>query len=611
VHFKYGPHSVLYRYGDQFLVLRYDLPEGKQFTPLTWRGGKWQFKAYPAPRPLYGVAELAARPTAPVLIVEGEKCADAARGVLKAYVVLTWAGGSMAVKSADWTPLKARDVIIWPDADEPGGKAAAQLAEILTNIAAKVRIITPADQPAGWDVADAIATPWDAKQITTWAGQHIRTVFPVPEVVPAEPQPELAPPSPYTPIGAPMATQPVTHIEVVGSDSALVNWKTLGLDTNEGGVPFPTMANASLILRAHPALKGRIWLDTFTQRIYHSLGSAPKQWRESDDRALTVRIQQSLQLPKFDLRLIQNAVLHAAECAAKNSLTEYLDSLQWDGVDRLSYWLSDCLGVERNDYTTSVSRNWPISMVARAYVPGCKADTMPVLEGTQGLRKSTFLEVLGSPWYGSIPTAFGDKDFLQAIQGRWLVEIPDMTGFSRREHSHVLATIAIREDIYRPSYGRYTAEYPRVAIFAATSETDDYLQDIRGRRRYWPLRCTAIDIDTLRAQRDQIFAQAVVEYKTGANWYEVPLRADREQRERAEADLWEDRVLEYAEIMWAESQRAGAKIAITSSDILLKAIELPLSKQTDAEKRRIKRIMRDAGWIQVRDPNRRWKKVER
>jgi putative DNA primase/helicase len=319
-----------------------------------------------------------------------------------------------------------------------------------------------------------------------------------------------------------------------------------------------------------------------------------------------------LRLPKLSLALMQEAVQHAAECHERNSLTDWLDSLTWDGEPRLEHWLADTLGVEHNDYSQAVAVNWPIAMVARAYQPGCKVDNMPVLEGASGASKTTFLEVLGDPWYKSLPHAFGDKDFLQAIQGTWLIEIPDMTGFSRREHTQILATITIRNDSYRASYGRFVEDHPRVAMFAATSETDDYLQDARGRRRYWPLRCSAIDIDALRAQREQIFAEAVQRYRVGAPWYAMPDSADEEQLARASVDLWSDRVIDYVNDLWEETKRTGRTIPIVSPRILLDAIELPLAKQTDTERKRIARIMRENGWIQVRDAHGRWwKKIER
>jgi putative DNA primase/helicase len=602
-----GQHVACYRYGTAFWVLRYEKDGQKEFRPLTWRNGGWARIAYPEPRPLYNLTALEKEPTAPVIIVEGEKAADALAGVMGAYVVMTWANGASAVHKNDWAPLKGRDVIIWPDADEPGTKAAAAVVgELIKAQAIQVRVISVADRANGWDAADAVGEGWGASQIAQWTKGRTRVVFPREE---ASLVPEIT--------DAPVVDPDTGNGALVEAgeldDSAPVSWASLGLDTTEGGYPHATVANGSLIIQTHPRLKGKVWHDEFTDKIYTSIkGGAPRQWSDSDDIDLTVYIQQSMRLHKFKIDLISHAVNHAARANARNSLTDWLDSLKWDGIQRLETWLADCLGVEHNEYSMAIAVNWPISMVARAYRPGCKVDTMPVLEGPQGMSKSTFLEVLGDPWYGSIPVAFGDKDFLQAIQGRWLVEIPDMTGFSKREHTQILATITIRSDIYRASYGRHTVEHPRVAIFAATSETDDYLQDARGRRRYWPLRCIDIDIDALRGLREQVFAEACERYREGAKWYEMPGSADLEQSARATPDLWSDKVLDYCNELWEGAKFTRVPLAITSSRILSDAIDMPLAKQDDGAKKRVARILRENHWIQKRDmAGRLWKKIER
>lgn len=598
---RLGLPVATHRYGTAFWVLRYERDGKKTFRPLTWRNGKWSRKAYPEPRPLYNLGDLMLRPDAPVLIVEGEKAADALATVLVGYVVMTWANGCNAVHKNDWHPLRGRDVLIWPDADEPGGKAGAAVAEVVSRVEPdRVRLITVDDHSDGWDGADAVAEGWDAPRIVTWAKPRVRVVFPLDE-------------APAAATASPAPGPPTTAAASLG-DSAVVNWSFFSLDTNEGGVPHATLANASQILQMHPDYKGRIWLDSFRGRIYHTLrGPAPRPWTDSESRAVTARLQAQLRLPKLQLNLMQDAIQHAAECHARNSLTTWLDSLEWDGTERLQTWLADCLGVEHNEYSMAVARNWAIAMVARAFVPGSKMDNMPVLEGASGLNKTTFLETLGGEWYKSLSHAFGDKDFLQAIQGAWLIEIPDMTGFSRRDHTQILATITTRIDTYRASYGRYVEDHPRVAIFAATSETSDYLQDTRGRRRYWPLRCTAIDLDALRGQRDQIFAEAVQAYRDGAKWYEMPGEAtDAEQVERATPDLWTDKVIDYASELWAEEKRTGRPHPITSSHILYYAIEMPLAKQGLVEKNRIARIMRENGWIQSRKTHtRNWIKKDR
>lgn len=614
-HPKHGAPSAVYAYGSAFRVCRYDLPEGKVFSQHTWRDGKWIGKGYPAPRPAFNVAALAAQPDAPVIIVEGEKCAEVAAHMLKKYVAMTWAGGSQAVRQADWSVLTGRDVIIWPDADDPGKAAAAWLAAHLTNIAERVRVVQPNGQPPGWDIADAMAEGMDAKAIAKWAGEHIRTIeAPTPAAV-------SLPPTEPTRVGLGVATlEPVSQTLLPASErvrdgdypaeqapqSALMMWQSMPLAKDSKQIPHSTLSNASVILRFHPAFAGKIWLDTFRDKIYHTLTGAARIWSDADSRRVTAFIQQSLQLPKFNTMHVNEAAQHAAECNQHNSVVEWLDSLEWDGIPRLDEWLADSLGVERNEYNRAVSNNWPISMVARAFKPGCQVDTMPVLEGYMGRGKSTFLEILGGEWYKTLPMAFGDKDFLQAMQGAWLIEIPDMTGFSRREHTQVISTISTRTDEYRKSYGRHTEAHQRVAVFAATSETDDYINDTRGRRRYWPLRCKSIDLDVLRAQREQVFAEAVMKYRAGASWHIMPESADAEQLDRAPDDLWSNTVLNYAEHLWVSN------IAVTSHRILLDAIDMKLALQTDSEKRRVAKIMRENGWIQVRDhTGRRWKKVER
>jgi hypothetical protein len=161
-HPRLGAPSRVWRYHDAagallFAVCRFDPPgERKQILPLTCGPEGWRWRAPPAPRPLYGLPDLAARPDAPVLVVEGEKAADAARDLFLSHVSVTWCGGAMAVAKADWRPLRGRRVTVWPDADDPGRRAAAEAAKAARAAgAASVSIVqVPPDWPEGWDVAD-------------------------------------------------------------------------------------------------------------------------------------------------------------------------------------------------------------------------------------------------------------------------------------------------------------------------------------------------------------------------------------------------------------------------------------------------------------------------
>ena len=174
-HYKLKDPSRVWSYRDaqgRLLghVLRFEKPDGsKETRPLVFCQGpegqrQWRWKSFPAPRPLYGLERLHARMEAPVLLVEGEKAADAAQEIFPEHVAITSPGGSNAAGQADWSPLQGRQVIIWPDADEAGRKYALQVAELcLSAGAAGVQIVDPpGDLPQGWDLADDPPADWDS-----------------------------------------------------------------------------------------------------------------------------------------------------------------------------------------------------------------------------------------------------------------------------------------------------------------------------------------------------------------------------------------------------------------------------------------------------------------
>ncbi len=550
-------------------VCRIETPDGKSFRQFTWRDGKWTARGFGDSRPLYRLPELLAAPDRPVLIVEGEKPADAAAAALgDDWGVTTWAGGAQAARKSDWSALKRRTVTIWPDADDAGRKAAADIAAILIGLHAEVSIVP----------TDAFADKFDAADADA-ADVHVILASAKPIQRPTRETRS----NPAKPTGATVEQ----NGRVLSDGSAFVQWQALGLDCSSNGQPYPTLGNAAIIVQRHPELTGKIWLDTFRGRVYHALHGAPEPWTDAEGLRLTAWINQTLRLPKVGLETVYRAVELTAANNPRNSVTEWLESLIWDGVERLANWLSDCLGVVRTPFTIAVARNWLVSMVARAYQPGCQADHMPVLEGNSGAGKSSSLAILGGEWYRAAPQAFGSKEFVEAIQGAWLVEIPDMVGFGRREHTQIISAITTRSDVYRASYGRTAQEHPRTAIFAATSETDEYLQDSRGKRRYWPLRCTEINRDALAGMREQLFAEAVTAFKTGATWHEVPAEEARaEQSQREEADIWIEKVSEYT----------SSRTAVSVSEVANDALHLDYARQDRSTQMRISKCLKELGF---------------
>jgi putative DNA primase/helicase len=195
----------VWRYSDTFLVCRFP---GKKIRPLWWSGSRWEYKAPPAPRPLLNLDQLRSR-TGTVLIVEGEKAADAAARLYPRAVVTTWPSGCKAIDKADWSPLIGRRIILWPDADAVGQQAMDRLAQLLLRLPVdRVQMVTPpADAPEGWDLADAT---WTADE----AADYIKANISGPLELDHEPvQPELAEPEPELP-----DLDPNSHYTVLGFD---------------------------------------------------------------------------------------------------------------------------------------------------------------------------------------------------------------------------------------------------------------------------------------------------------------------------------------------------------------------------------------------------------
>jgi len=577
-----------YRYGWALVVAKYlDKKGEKTFRQWTWHARGWIPAGHPGPLPVYGIELLHKFPDAPVLIVEGEACCEAARALLRPYVVVTWAGGAGATRKTDWSALAGREITIWPDADEVGWKAGTLIAEDLDHHADKIRLVDTHGQPAGWDLGDAIADGWGQGEIVAFIQEHGRVLD--------KPKKNgtAAPAADYLPAPGAGEELPDYPMEVLPR-SALMAWHEIGLKRDSKDVPVVTLSNASLIIQNHPDLKGKIWFDTFQERIMHTLRSTIAcEWGDQDSRRMAIFIQQTLDLPKFNLALVNDAILHAAHEHARNSVTAWLDSLAWDGTERLTTWVGDCLGVSLDEYSMAVGRNWIISMVARAYVPGCQVDTMPVLEGTQGRGKSSAIEILGGEWFTAASSGFGSLEFIEEIQGKWLVEIPDMASFQRRDHGHIISTITKRVDRYRSKYGRFSADHPRRCVFAATSETDDYLPEMRGIRRYWPLRCGQIDLDSLRMQREQLFAEAVHVYRTGGKHHEMPAdETVRQQQMRAVADEWTEDVMKWA----APMGQLGKPVY--PPDILRDVLGFHTKELTRANGMRVSTILKSHGWVE-------------
>lgn len=229
---------------------------------------------------------------------------------------------------------------------------------------------------------------------------------------------------------------------------------------------------------------------------------------------------------------------------------DYLDSLRWDGWPRLDTWMQRYLSAADTELNRTIGRLALVAAVRRARSPGTKFDQIIVLEGVEGKGKSTAIEIMAGRENFSDQKILGltDKEQQEAITGIWLYEIAELTGMRRAETDHVKAFASRTVDRARPAYGRFRVDRPRRAICFATTNDDEYLKSETGNRRFWPVVTGSIDLEKLKRDRDQVWAEAAsVEARGGS--IGLPERlwaaAGEEQDRRKEADDWFEKISNY------------------------------------------------------------------
>lgn len=242
---------------------------------------------------------------------------------------------------------------------------------------------------------------------------------------------------------------------------------------------------------------------------------------------------------------VRPAVERVARDNAYNPITDYLDALAWDGKPRLDQWAVRLLGAPDTPFTRAVGTKTLIAAVARARQPGCKVDTVLVLEGAQGLKKSTAIATLfGEPYTAESVSLFDQHaKMVMQMMGAWCVELAEFVAFTRKDNPAVKGMLSMRADRVVLPYAKAASTHPRRCIFFATINPDDfgYLTDATGNRRYWPIKVKRIDMDGIVAARDQLWAEAQHRFSAREPWWldaDTEVTAATETAARAEVDPW-------------------------------------------------------------------------
>lgn len=534
----------------------------------------------------------------PLLLTEGPEDALTLR---LATGLEVWA--CLSVSNMGHAPVPAgRHVIVCRDNDAPDSDADKALAKALCHLLD--RGITPAcaRPPAGVkdanDLLRAFAVPEEglsAVQAMVNGAQVVER-----PVVADEPEPNSAP-SPEDgkvvsiEAGRRRRKRPVSDDGEDGPDWAAI------LSTNRDGDFRANLSNAIHIFRHHPAWAGCLAFDEMALSVtllkappfgWPGQQACPRAWTDDDDRRATEWLQRAWPgIPTASIELVGNAIQTVARETPFHPVRAYLEGLTWDGRERLSDWITDHCNAPDNGYTAAVGRKWMIAAVARVMKPGCKVDTVLVLEGDQGLGKSAVFDALAGEWFSDDVGELGTRDAAMQTAAAWVIELAELAALGRAEVERIKAFITRRVDRIRLPYGKRIEAFPRQSVFAATTNRRDYLKDETGNRRFWPVEVFGpFNLEGLRRSRDQLWAEAVHAYRAGEQWHltepALLAAAEQEQRERCASDPWDDDVRTFVALrQW-----------VTVAEVLGECLKLEKSRMGQAEQNRVARILRQLGF---------------
>ncbi len=350
---------------------------------------------------------------------------------------------------------------------------------------------------------------------------------------------------------------------------------TTQLSIDERGNIEASAGNLELILSHDPNLKKRVLMDKFANRItvgqdlpWREIGEE-KFWKDTDDAGLRMYLEKTYTISHRGKT--EDAFMQEIEKNSVHPVREYLNSLKWDGVERVETLLIDYLGANDEPYTRMITRKFLAAAVARIFVPGIKFDYMIVTTGPQGIGKTLLPTKLAGDWFSNSLEGVTGKDAFDALQGAWIMEMGEMTATKKADLEATKHFISKQEDIFRVAYGRHKSYFKRQCVFWGTSNDSEFLRDRTGNRRFWPIDVGLNEIELpvwemTEETRGQIWAEAKVMWEKGEriflNLEEEKLAIDQQEL-HTEVSSLEGMIAEYLEIKitedWYELSRSDRR----------------------------------------------------
>lgn len=385
--------------------------------------------------------------------------------------------------------------------------------------------------------------------------------------------------------------------EPIGPDIDIVRGRivnALVFGRDKQGNPTKPLAslgkNVHTVLSKDPEFAQKIWYNDFTGVLMNG------------DRAFTDTDATTMRMRVYDLygfepvkSLTDEVVMQVGEIYKLNPLQAWLNSLRWDGGERVDQYATMGLGSEPTDLAKLMCRKWLIQAVRRALEPGCKADYSLILVGPQGSGKSTSFKALaGEEWFSDTPIDIGDRRGYLQLQYTWVYELSELQSIRTRENDQVKAFLTSQEDTFVRPYGRYPAKVKRHTVFCGTTNRREFLTDPTGSRRYWVIDIGDIDTDWIAGHREQLWAEAVHYYRAGEIAYlneEMSKQVEEANTRYYEEDPWTKMVVDYALHNYT---------GFSTSDIMKNALKMETGHMNRSTEMRVAAILGAMGFVKVR-----------
>ena len=389
------------------------------------------------------------------------------------------------------------------------------------------------------------------------------------------------------------------------------SWDTCLLK-NKQGAYLPCLSNAVAILTHRDEWHNVIAYDAFAGVVVKRKpppwfeDTAPEvdalgDWNRDDSSRANVWITREYNCP-FPTHLIDEAVEVVAKRWVIHPVRDWLTDLTWDRKPRIDDFLIRIGGAADTAYVRAVTKSFFLSAVARILKPGEKVDTVLILEGEQGIGKSTLLRILASDdWFLDSNIDIGSKDGYQILRRKWIGELGELAALGPAGIAKAKQFISAVKDTYRPSYGRQAIDFLRQCVFVGTVNLDGagYLTDTTGARRFWPVTLhTKIDFKAVRLERAQLWAEAVYRYRKCEPWHlrdpKLLKSAAQETEERRVRDPWETTIRGWLKV------HTRTERGVTTEELLTKAVDMALDKQDRTSQMKMAQALRSIGWTIVK-----------